>query len=135
LTFCLGIMVCVTEDEDGMRSVCGKINDDILVHIGRNVRHRRWMRGMTQRRLAERAGIELGALQAFESGQNRVSASKLSEIAGLLEMRVADLFNGVGRDDPDPSASVKKVPISEQFVRLVAANCSIHARPWSPGAA
>jgi len=118
-----------------MRSVSRKINDDILVHIGRNVRHRRWMLGMTQRRLAEGAGIELETLQAFESGRNRVSASKLSEIARLLEMRVAGLFNGFGQDDPDPSAPMRKAPISEQLVRLVAANRSIHVGSWSPGAA
>ena len=45
------------------------------VHVGKRVRHRRWMVGMTQQQLAEKVGIKFQQIQKYETGMNRVSAS------------------------------------------------------------
>jgi Predicted transcriptional regulators len=66
------------------------------VHVGKRVRHRRWMVGMTQQQLAERVGIKFQQIQKYETGMNRVSASRLYEIATALGVPVSFFFEGLG---------------------------------------
>ena len=65
------------------------------IHVGKRVRHRRWMVGMTQQQLAERVGIKFQQIQKYETGMNRVSASRLWEIAAALEVPVSFFFEGL----------------------------------------
>ncbi len=65
------------------------------VHVGKRVRHRRWLIGMTQQQLAERVGIKFQQIQKYETGANRVSASRLWDIADTLEVPVSFFFEGL----------------------------------------
>ncbi|KAF0675396.1 helix-turn-helix domain-containing protein [Profundibacterium mesophilum] len=65
------------------------------VHVGKRVRHRRWTIGMTQQQLAERVGIKFQQIQKYETGTNRVSASRLWDIAEALDVPVAFFFEGM----------------------------------------
>ncbi|MBM2575343.1 helix-turn-helix transcriptional regulator [Jannaschia sp. Os4] len=65
------------------------------VHVGKRIRHRRWMVGMTQQQLAEKVGIKFQQIQKYETGMNRVSASRLWEIAETLEVPVGHFFEGL----------------------------------------
>ena len=65
------------------------------VHVGKRVRHRRWMAGMTQQQLAERVGIKFQQIQKYETGMNRISASRLWDIAAALGVPVAFFFEGL----------------------------------------
>ncbi|ANB35730.1 helix-turn-helix transcriptional regulator [Rhodovulum sulfidophilum] len=65
------------------------------VHVGKRIRHRRWMVGMTQQQLAERVGIKFQQIQKYETGMNRVSASRLWDIADALEVPVSFFFEGL----------------------------------------
>ena len=65
------------------------------VHVGKRIRHRRWMLGVTQQQLAERIGIKFQQVQKYETGANRVSASRLWDIAQALEVPVAFFFEGL----------------------------------------
>ncbi|MGB8622148.1 MAG: helix-turn-helix transcriptional regulator [Paracoccaceae bacterium] len=67
------------------------------VHVGKRVRHRRWMVGMTQQQLAERVGIKFQQIQKYETGMNRISASRLWDIADALEVPVSFFFEGLDR--------------------------------------
>lgn len=72
------------------------------VHVGKRVRHRRWMTGMTQQQLAERVGIKFQQIQKYETGMNRISASRLWDIADALGVPVAFFFEGLrGQDAPE----------------------------------
>lgn len=64
------------------------------VHVGKRVRHRRWLVGMTQQQLAERVGIKFQQIQKYETGANRVSASRLWDIAEALDVDVSFFFDG-----------------------------------------
>lgn len=66
------------------------------VHVGKRVRHRRWMVGMTQQQLADKVGIKFQQIQKYETGMNRVSASRLWEIAAALGVQVSFFFEGIG---------------------------------------
>ncbi len=65
------------------------------VHVGKRIRHRRWTAGMTQQQLAERVGIKFQQIQKYETGANRVSASRLWDIAQSLEVDVSFFFDGL----------------------------------------
>lgn len=68
------------------------------VHVGKRVRHRRWLTGITQQQLAESVGIKFQQIQKYETGMNRVSASRLWDIAGTLGVPVSYFFEGL--DNP-----------------------------------
>ncbi|KIT17492.1 helix-turn-helix domain-containing protein [Jannaschia aquimarina] len=65
------------------------------IHVGKRIRHRRWMVGMTQQQLAENVGIKFQQIQKYETGMNRVSASRLWEIARTLDVPISHFFDGL----------------------------------------
>ena len=69
------------------------------VHVGKRIRHRRWMNGTTQQQLAEAVGIKFQQIQKYETGMNRVSASRLWDIANVLGVPVSFFFEGLDTGD------------------------------------
>ncbi|RKF16864.1 XRE family transcriptional regulator [Roseovarius spongiae] len=65
------------------------------VHVGKRIRHRRWLVGMTQQQLAESVGIKFQQIQKYETGANRVSASRLWDIAASMDVDVSFFFEGL----------------------------------------
>ncbi|MCF6443944.1 helix-turn-helix domain-containing protein [Nereida sp. MMG025] len=77
----------------------------IDVHVGKRIRHRRWMVGMTQQQLADQVGIKFQQIQKYETGANRVSASRLWDISEALGVSVSFFFEGAdASDDQDNKA-------------------------------
>lgn len=80
------------------------------VHVGKRIRQRRWLVGMTQQKLAECVGIKFQQIQKYETGANRVSASRLWDIADALDVDVAFFFEGLreasGEEALEPASSV-----------------------------
>ena len=79
------------------------------VHVGKRVRHRRWMVGMTQQQLAERVGIKFQQIQKYETGMNRISASRLWDIAEALDAPVSFFFEGIS-EEADEALGAGPVP-------------------------
>ena len=75
------------------------------VHVGKRIRHRRWMVGMTQQQLAEKVGIKFQQIQKYETGMNRVSASRLWDIAEALSVPVGYFFDGMEKSEPAGDAT------------------------------
>src|SRR5580692_8901907 len=69
------------------------------LHVGARIRMRRRMLGVSQEKLADALGLTFQQVQKYERGANRVSASKLYEIAAALKTPVAYFFEGLA----DPS--------------------------------
>ena len=65
------------------------------LHVGKRIRHRRWIVGITQQQLAEKVGIKFQQIQKYESGSNRVSASRLWDISEILAVSVGFFFEGI----------------------------------------
>jgi len=77
------------------------------VHVGKRIRQRRWLTGMTQQQLAEHVGIKFQQIQKYETGANRVSASRLWDIADALEVPVSFFFEGIEAEEAaEPSGKV-----------------------------
>lgn len=64
-------------------------------HVGKRIRHRRWMVGMTQQQLADKVGIKFQQIQKYETGMNRVSASRLWNVADALGVSISFFFEGL----------------------------------------
>ena len=80
------------------------------VHVGKRIRHRRWLVGMTQQQLAEQVGIKFQQIQKYETGANRVSASRLWDIADALDVPVSFFFEGLDVEASDEDAAAPMVP-------------------------
>lgn len=90
------------------------------VHVGKRIRHRRWMVGMTQQQLAECVGIKFQQIQKYETGMNRVSASRLWDISDALEVPVSFFFEGlVGESTADSGTLPADLLSDKEALELV----------------
>ena len=67
-------------------------------HVGLRIRLRRKELGISQEKLAESIGLTFQQVQKYERAANRVSASKLWEVARALNTNIAYFYEGLGRD-------------------------------------
>ena len=63
-------------------------------YVGSRVRMRRIMLGMSQEKLGEALGLTFQQVQKYEKGPNRVGASRIQQIAEILQIPVSFLFEG-----------------------------------------
>jgi transcriptional regulator with XRE-family HTH domain len=78
--------------------------DPIDLHVGAQARARRILLGLSQERLADGLGITFQQVQKYERGSNRISASRLYNMAELLDVPITYFFEGVdGRGGPAAS--------------------------------
>lgn len=64
-------------------------------HLGKRLRQRRWMLGLTQTQVGDLVGIKFQQVQKYETGQNRISASRLWELSQALEVPVSYFYEGL----------------------------------------
>jgi transcriptional regulator with XRE-family HTH domain len=69
------------------------------VHVGARIRQRRLLLGMNQEGLGDALGLTFQQVQKYEGGANRVSASRLSEIANILGVPISYFFNEFVTDE------------------------------------
>ncbi len=69
----------------------------IDVHVGGRVRLRRTLMGLSQERLGEALGLTFQQVQKYERGVNRIGASRLFDLARVLDVPIGFFFD----DMPD----------------------------------
>lgn len=89
------------------------------VHVGKRIRHRRWMVGVTQQQLADKVGIKFQQIQKYETGMNRVSASRLWDIADALDVPVSFFFEGLGGEEAAPREAESDIFADKEALALV----------------
>lgn len=67
--------------------------DPVDVHVGKRLRARRNLVGISQDKLAESTGITFQQIQKYELAKNRVSASRLKQFADILGVKVQYFFD------------------------------------------
>ncbi len=97
------------------------------------MRQRRELRGMPQKELAKKLGISFQQIQKYESGANRVSASKMWELCGVLSVEPSYFFEGLdhgkrrGRGaserkqdqyEPDPHSARQVLDLNQNFQKI-----------------
>jgi len=71
-----------------------KVPNPIDRHVGSRVRMRRMLIGMTQEKLGEALKITFQQVQKYEKGTNRISASRLQQIANVLGVTISFFYEG-----------------------------------------
>ncbi len=71
------------------------------IHVGQRIRQQRCLAGMTQQQLGEKVGIRFQQIQKYESGANRISASRMWDIAMAMDVPVSFFFEGIDGQAPD----------------------------------
>ncbi len=67
----------------------------IDVHVGRRLRLRRSLMGLSQEKLAELVGVTFQQIQKYERGTNRIGSSRLYRLAQVLQVPVSYFFEGL----------------------------------------
>src|ERR1700759_3811015 len=91
-----------------------KAPNPIDKHVGSRVRMRRMMLGMSQEKLGDALGLTFQQGQKYEKGTNRIGASRLQQIAHILQVPVAFFFEGA--PSPDPQADGLREAPSPAYV-------------------
>jgi transcriptional regulator with XRE-family HTH domain len=113
-----------TEDDKNARYGRGTgVPDPVDVHVGTRIRTRRLLLGMNQETLATALGLTFQQVQKYEGGSNRVSASRLAEMAEVLGVPVAyffrdlELANGDGTTDEQEVREMMQRPEAIELIR------------------
>lgn len=68
------------------------------IHVGRQLRTRRTLLGLSQSTLADKVGLTFQQIQKYERGANRIGASRLHDFSQILDIPVGYFFEGL--DNP-----------------------------------
>ncbi len=90
-------------------------------HVGKRIRQCRWMVGMTQQQLAEAVGIKFQQIQKYETGANRVSASRLWDISRALGAPIDYFFDGIETDGTRQAGDVAEILADKEALDLMRA--------------
>src|SRR3954451_7917614 len=77
-----------------------KAPNPIDIHVGSRVRLRRMMLSLSQEKLGNGLGLTFQQVQKYEKGTNRIGASRLQQIAQILQVPVSFFFEGAPNQNP-----------------------------------
>jgi transcriptional regulator with XRE-family HTH domain len=90
--------------------VTKKVPNPTDKHVGARVRARRLTLGMSQTKLADAIGLTFQQVQKYEKGTNRMGASRLTQIAHVLQVPVSYFFEGGPRVSLPPKGKTTAPP-------------------------
>lgn len=93
------------------------MGNDIDVHLGKRLRRRRRLLGLTQQQLAGTVGVRFQQIQKYECGANRISASRLWQLSEALEVPVGYFYDGLSDADRRELQSETAGEGGEMFAR------------------
>ncbi len=77
---------------------------DIDLHLGKRLRRRRRLLGLTQQQLALAVGIRFQQIQKYECGANRISAARLFQLSKALETPINYFYDGLTDEKTEVAA-------------------------------
>lgn len=87
-----------------------KVPNPIDRHVGSRVRMRRMMLSMSQEKLGDALGLTFQQVQKYEKGANRIGASRLQQISGILQVPVSFFFEGAPVQPGDRTGGFDESP-------------------------
>jgi transcriptional regulator with XRE-family HTH domain len=85
------------------------VPDPVDVHVGARIRTRRLLIGMNQETLSRALDLTFQQVQKYEGGANRVSASRLSQIAEILDVPIAYFFADIEAGETTAAGSQESI--------------------------
>jgi transcriptional regulator with XRE-family HTH domain len=71
------------------------MSNEIDLHLGKRLRRRRRLLGLTQQQLAGAVGVRFQQIQKYECGANRISAARLWQLSEALEVPIGYFYDGL----------------------------------------
>ena len=112
-----------------MANVAGAEPHHVDRHVGALIRVKRRALGLSQEALADAIGVTFQQVQKYERGANRVSSSKLFEIAQTLDVPLATFFEGLA---PDQTHTVGSSAIADFLEQRGARELMVAFKDMSP---
>jgi transcriptional regulator with XRE-family HTH domain len=107
--------------------------NDIDLHLGKRLRRRRRLLGLTQQQLAIAVGVRFQQIQKYECGANRISAARLWQLSEALEVPVSYFFDGLAEAQEasanDPSEGGGEMFARKETLDLIRAYYQLGERP------
>ena len=104
--------------------------EGIDVHLGRRLRRRRRILGLTQQQLAAACGVRFQQIQKYECAANRMSAARLWQLSEVLEVPVAYFYDGLAQAPVAEKEAEPPEPVAQRETHdLVQAFYSLSERP------
>jgi len=116
----------VTVSKRAPLSARGSQTSHIEKHVGRRIRERRTLLGLTQQQLARHLGITYQQAHKYEHGINRVSAGRLYQFAQVLQVDVTYFYDGLG--DSDDGSMSEHQRLSLELARNFSKICDLRQR-------
>ena len=89
--------------------------------VGKRIRQRRKALGLSQSDLAERIGVKFQQVQKYETGVNRVAASRLWVMAEALQVPITHFFEDLEMQvtsDAEPATCQDDVPDTRELIKI-----------------
>ena len=93
------------------------MSNEIDLHLGKRLRRRRRLLGLTQQQLAGAVGVRFQQIQKYECGANRISAARLWQLSEALEVPIGYFYDGLSN-----------APLAEQPTERLDSNGEMLAR-------
>ena len=109
------------------------MGNDIDLHLGKRLRRRRRLLGLTQQQLADSVGVRFQQIQKYECGANRISAARLWALSEALEVPVGYFYDGLSateaRDTMVERAEGGEILARKETLDLIRAYYQLGERP------
>ena len=104
---------------------------EIDLHLGKRLRRRRRLLGLTQQQLASQVGIRFQQIQKYECGANRIAAARLWELSEALETPVNYFYDGLAEalERSRPQAAQAEAFSRKETLDLIQAYYQLGERP------
>ncbi|MGB3624800.1 MAG: helix-turn-helix transcriptional regulator [Henriciella sp.] len=109
------------------------MTDKTDLHVGKRLRRRRRLLGLTQQELASQVGVRFQQIQKYECGANRMTSSRLYDLSRALHVSVQYFFDGMEADDllaaNDAGGMAGDILSQKETLELVRAYYRLSERP------
>jgi transcriptional regulator with XRE-family HTH domain len=113
------------------------VPNPVDVHVGKRLRLRRTLMGLSQEKLGAAIGLTFQQVQKYERGSNRIGASRLFDLARVLDVPVGFFFEdmseeiaarspGRAQGDVEPVEDDRNPVAKRETLELVRAYYKIH---------
>ena len=110
------------------------MSNEIDLHLGKRLRRRRRLLGLTQQQLAGAVGVRFQQIQKYECGANRISAARLWQLSEALEVPIGYFYDGLSNGSaiehvPERTDSSGEMLARKETLDLIRAYYQLGERP------
>ncbi len=98
------------------------------LHVGKRLRRRRRLLGLTQQQLGEAVGLKFQQIQKYEAADNRIVPAKLYALAVALNIPISYFFEGLQTPQGNSDSSREKIASEEEADELISGYLALSER-------